>query len=273
MHNPNSFAPQNAAVDDGAMKNSLDQLDNVLGHDLAVALVSAPTQPRGLSQLVFRSCWQVRSGAEPAIRRARTYESWNDDQRDSALSRLNSVLEETWPSGCTAESLFAATHRHLGELHGELSLSKCRVKEDDPSFTKPIHAFWTCPVMEGIGPVGFEALIQELHPGRVYASWNLVMEPCRVTIIDSASDWAELVAITGPDLSHEVPSPLWRELPFDAVHVTNRAIIDSFTPGATQLWDWGMEQTAWFAPQGSYERRSATETWETAVARLTGEKV
>lgn len=245
-----------------------DLLDTPCGRDLAVATGGHPLHPRGLSRALFHSVVETHSASPVHESRAATWHGWSVSRRRAALARIDEVLADTWPDGCSQSALTAATHRHLGDLTGELCLAACRVKEDDPAFTKPMHAFWTCPVVAGSGPVGFESLIGELNPHRCYASWDVSLSADDVVVVDSAADWRALVERTGCSAEREFASPRWTVLDVDAVHVTNRAVIESFAPGETPLWDWGMEQTAWFRPRGTYERVTPTETWQEAVARL-----
>lgn len=101
---------------------------------------------------------------------------------------------------------------HMGCIKGLLSISHC-TDFAMPHFTKPGQAFWTCPVLPGSGPTGFENLTRELNPDRTYDPYSLRFHSADTPyVVETVPDWLSLVERCGPDPTRTSATPNFREL-------------------------------------------------------------
>lgn len=143
-------------------------------------------------------------------------------------------------------------HHHMGSIDGPLSIGQC-TDFAMPHFTKPGQAFWTCPVLPGSGPTGFENLTGELDPDRPYDPYTLRFDPEHSPyVVETVADWVSLIERCGPDPTRTSATPDFRRLPraWAGVHVTTQALLrfaaaHERDPSVPDLADWSMESTAW----------------------------
>lgn len=199
------------------------------------------------------------TATEAVERRVSRLERWQlmtEDQREPVETRVASLLGSGWSIHMLGPAAVAeTTHHHVGSLVGLFDLSRC-TSFAEPWFTKPLRAFWTCPLPPGRGSAGFESMAAELDPDRSYSSYRLdFSDTDRVFVVDTLDDWEWLLDLCGSDSSRTQSVPDYGSLPTDwaAVHVTNRALLrfeaaHTRDPAQVTLADWALESTAWIQP-------------------------